>query len=181
MSSLIRPKKLSVYGSDGATYSFLVKPSDDLRKDARLMDFNGMINKLLKNDSDSRRRNLYIRTYAVVPLSEECGLCEWVNNTVPFRTIIHKYYHPRGLHIHVSRLETSTWCAAAIQVNGKLTQLLFLRILQGQNVGEDFAKFQAPGNSDADIIAGYEKVVAKCVSCRGLLFLLPLSASAYIH
>lgn len=101
MSSLIRPKKLSVNGSDGNVYSFLVKPSDDLRKDARLMDFNGMINKLLKNDSASRRRNLYIRTYAVVPLSEECGLCEWVNNTVPFRTIITKYYTPRGLQIHV--------------------------------------------------------------------------------
>lgn len=58
MTSLIRPKKITVKGSDGALYSFLVKPQDDLRKDARLMDFNAMINKLLKRDSESRRRNL---------------------------------------------------------------------------------------------------------------------------
>jgi serine/threonine-protein kinase ATR len=124
MSSLIRPKKLTIIGSDGNQYPFLLKPQDDLRKDARLMDFNGMINKLLKNDSASRRRNLCaptspskllsflsptyslsfpdIRTYAVVPLSEECGLCEWVNHTVPFRTIITKYYVPKGYQIFVS-------------------------------------------------------------------------------
>jgi len=58
MSSLIRPKKITIIGSDGIAYPFLLKPQDDLRKDARLMDFNGMINKLLKNDSASRRRNL---------------------------------------------------------------------------------------------------------------------------
>lgn len=58
MSSLQRPKKISLRGSDGRTYSFLVKPKDDLRKDARLMDFNAMINKMLKSDSESRRRNL---------------------------------------------------------------------------------------------------------------------------
>jgi len=58
MHSLARPRKITVQGSDGATYMFLGKPKDDLRKDARLMDFNGIINKLLKTNSDSRRRQL---------------------------------------------------------------------------------------------------------------------------
>lgn len=62
MSSLVRPKKITVQGDDGKIYSFLCKPNDDLRKDARLMDFNAMINKLLKKDSDSRRRNLCVST-----------------------------------------------------------------------------------------------------------------------
>jgi len=58
MPSLQRPKKLVFHGTDGKKYPFLCKPHDDLRKDARLMDFNAMINKLLKSASESRRRQL---------------------------------------------------------------------------------------------------------------------------
>lgn len=58
MSSLQKPRKISVFGSDGKLYSFLAKPKDDLRKDARLMQFNDMIIKLLKKDSESRSRHL---------------------------------------------------------------------------------------------------------------------------
>lgn len=45
-------------GSDGRFYPFLCKPKDDLRKDARLMEFNNMINRFLKKDADSSRRRL---------------------------------------------------------------------------------------------------------------------------
>lgn len=58
MRSLARPRKLTIMGSDGKTYVFLGKPKDDLRKDARLMDFNAIINKQLKSNSESRRRQL---------------------------------------------------------------------------------------------------------------------------
>ena len=52
MRSLARPRKISIRGTDGQTYTFLGKPKDDLRKDARLMEFNSIINKLqsLAND-----------------------------------------------------------------------------------------------------------------------------------
>jgi serine/threonine-protein kinase ATR len=58
MRSLAKPRKITIMGSDGQIYMFLGKPKDDLRKDARLMDFNAMINKLLKANSESRRRQL---------------------------------------------------------------------------------------------------------------------------
>ena len=58
MASLIKPRKITVFADDGSTHSFLCKPKDDLRKDARLMEFNSIINKLLKRDSESRSRNL---------------------------------------------------------------------------------------------------------------------------
>ncbi len=45
-------------GSSGGAYLFLCKPKDDLRKDCRMMEFNTMINKLLKKDPESRRRKL---------------------------------------------------------------------------------------------------------------------------
>lgn len=58
MRSLAKPRKVTIHGSDGQTYAFLGKPKDDLRKDARLMDFNSIINKILNTNSDSRRRQL---------------------------------------------------------------------------------------------------------------------------
>jgi serine/threonine-protein kinase ATR len=59
MHSLAKPRKITVNGSDGIKYMFLAKPKDDLWKDARLVDFNGIINKLLKTNSESRRRQLH--------------------------------------------------------------------------------------------------------------------------
>ncbi|KAG0147580.1 hypothetical protein CROQUDRAFT_76465 [Cronartium quercuum f. sp. fusiforme G11] len=99
MASLQKPRRITILGSDGKEYPFLCKPKDDLRKDARLMEFNSMINKLLKKDSESRKRNLHIRTYAVVVLNEECGLLEWVPNTVAFRNILASLYATRGIPI----------------------------------------------------------------------------------
>ncbi|KAJ3030098.1 UNVERIFIED_CONTAM: serine/threonine-protein kinase M1 [Siphonaria sp. JEL0065] len=99
MNSLQKPRKITIYGSDGKDYIFLLKPKDDLRKDARLMEFNGLINRLLKKDPEARRRNLRVRTYAVVPLNEECGIIEWVENTCGFRNIITKAYRAKGSYV----------------------------------------------------------------------------------
>ncbi|KAI6034535.1 hypothetical protein BKA83DRAFT_672562 [Pisolithus microcarpus] len=97
MRSLARPRKITIRGSNGQTYMFLGKPKDDLRKDARLMDFNAIINKLLKANSESRKRQLHIRTYGVVTLNEECGFIQWVPNTIPIRPVLLKYYEARRI------------------------------------------------------------------------------------
>ncbi|KAI8805845.1 ataxia telangiectasia and Rad3 related, isoform CRA_a [Cladochytrium replicatum] len=99
MQSLQKPRKITVIGSDGNDYIFLCKPKDDLRKDTRLMEFNSLINKLLKKSAESRKRSLHIRTYAVIPLNEECGLIEWVNNTVGFRNVLVKSYKSKGIYM----------------------------------------------------------------------------------
>ncbi|KAF8165694.1 hypothetical protein B0H34DRAFT_690087 [Crassisporium funariophilum] len=97
MKSLAKPRKITIRGSNGQTYMFLGKPKDDLRKDARLMDFNAIINKLLKGNSESRRRQLHIRTYSVVALNEECGFIQWVPNTIPIRPVLLRYYDNRRI------------------------------------------------------------------------------------
>lgn len=79
INSMQRPRKVYIVGSDRKNYPFLCKPEDDLRKDNRLMDFTSMVNKLLQADPDARQRQLHIRTYAVVPLNETCGIIEWVS------------------------------------------------------------------------------------------------------
>ncbi|KDR84098.1 hypothetical protein GALMADRAFT_219929 [Galerina marginata CBS 339.88] len=97
MRSVARPRKITIKGSNGSIYMFLGKPKDDLRKDARMMDLNSIINKLLKGNSESRRRQLHIRTYGVVALNEECGFIQWVPNTIPIRPVLHKYYDARRI------------------------------------------------------------------------------------
>ncbi|KAK0560483.1 hypothetical protein OC844_003736 [Tilletia horrida] len=100
MASLQKPRKIGIKGTDGRVYNFLCKPKDDLRKDARLMEFDSMINKFLQSNAESRRRRLHIRTYAVVTLNEECGFIEWVPNTVGFRNILTTLYASRGISLY---------------------------------------------------------------------------------
>ena len=97
LASLQKPRKLSIRGSDGNVYGVLAKPKDDMRKDQRLMEFNTMINRFLKRDVEASKRRLAIRTYAVIPLNEECGLIEWVNNLKTFRDIILKLYKEKSI------------------------------------------------------------------------------------
>ncbi|RVW38512.1 Serine/threonine-protein kinase ATR [Vitis vinifera] len=92
LSSLQRPKKIVLLGSDGVQCPFLCKPKDDLRKDARMMEFTAMINRLLSKYPESRRRKLYIRTFAVIPLTEDCGMVEWVPHTRGLRHILQDIY-----------------------------------------------------------------------------------------
>jgi len=74
----------------------MLKPKDDLRKDFRLMEFNAVVNRYLQEDSDARERRLYIRTYAVLPLNEECGLMQWVPNLIGLRPILMDIYKNKG-------------------------------------------------------------------------------------
>lgn len=84
--------QIVLLGSDGIKRPFLCKPKDDLRKDSRMMEFTAMINRLLSKYPESRRRKLYIRTFAVIPLTEDCGMVEWVPHTRGLRNILQDVY-----------------------------------------------------------------------------------------
>lgn len=90
LHSKAKPKKLALTTTCERHIVFLCKQekSGDLRKDARTMEFNGLVNRLLQRDAEGRRRNLRLRTYAVVCLNEECGLIEWVPRTQCLRNCI---------------------------------------------------------------------------------------------
>lgn len=107
MNSLQKPRKVMILGNDGSRYPFLCKPKDDLRKDARLMEFDSMINKLLLSQPESRKRKLYVRTYAVLILNEEHGLIEWVPHTVGYRHILTKLYNAKNMQIYSSEVKTN--------------------------------------------------------------------------
>lgn len=89
-SSKAKPKTIRLTTTCGKSIRFLCKQekNGDLRKDNRLMEFNHTVNRLLNGDATGRRRNLRLRTYAVVCLNEECGILEWVDNTSCMRALI---------------------------------------------------------------------------------------------
>lgn len=58
LSSLQKPRKISIQGTDGKVYNLLCKPKDDLRKDQRLMEFNNMINGFLKRNVEAIKRRM---------------------------------------------------------------------------------------------------------------------------
>jgi serine/threonine-protein kinase ATR len=88
--SKARPKTITVVTTCGQVIRFLCKQEKDgdLRKDARMMEVNTALNRILLEDPEGRRRNLRIRTYSVTCLNEECGLLEWVENTQCVRHLI---------------------------------------------------------------------------------------------
>jgi ataxia telangiectasia mutated family protein len=44
-----------------------------------------LVNVVLCRDRDTRRRNLSIRGYKVIPLAPQAGVLEFVGNTIPLR------------------------------------------------------------------------------------------------
>jgi len=76
MSSLRKPKRVTLLGDDEKEYMFLVKGGEDLRLDQRIEQLYCVMNDILKEDAACSRRGLYLRTYQVVPMTarSECML-----------------------------------------------------------------------------------------------------------
>jgi serine/threonine-protein kinase ATR len=106
LSSLMKPSRLTLRGTDGRSYSFLCKREDkgDMRKDSRLMEFNSMLNRLLRANPESAKRALRLRTFCVCPLNEECGLIEWVPNTNTLRNLVQSLYIDQGTSVRTSEV-----------------------------------------------------------------------------
>ncbi|CUA74607.1 ataxia telangectasia mutated family protein [Rhizoctonia solani] len=94
------PKINDCVGEDGERYKQLFKGEgeDDLRQDAVMEQVFELVNILLKRDRSSKRRNLRVRTYKVIPLASQAGLLEFVTNTMPIGGWLlnaHKKYNPK--------------------------------------------------------------------------------------
>ncbi|KAG7860924.1 hypothetical protein KL939_001491 [Ogataea angusta] len=105
LSSMQRPRRLYITGTDGRRYSILCKPHDDLRKDAKLMEFTTVMDRLLKLDAEADKRNLTIKNYAVVPLNETMGLIEWVDNVRTMRDIMLTYLQRQGITMDFGKIK----------------------------------------------------------------------------
>lgn len=96
-----RPRKLSLLGSDGVNYAFLLKGHEDIRQDERVMQLFGLCNTLLSNDSESFKRHLNIQRYPAIPLSQNSGLLGWVPNSDTLHVLIREYRDSRKILLNI--------------------------------------------------------------------------------
>ncbi|KAK0063750.1 serine/threonine-protein kinase mTOR-like isoform X1 [Biomphalaria pfeifferi] len=101
ITSKQRPRKLSIFGSDGEEYQFLLKGHEDLRQDERVMQLFGLVNSLLRNNPDTFRRNLTITRFAAIPLSTNSGLIGWVRNCDTIHALIRDYRDKRKILLNI--------------------------------------------------------------------------------
>ncbi|KAM7479086.1 hypothetical protein LguiA_027299 [Lonicera macranthoides] len=95
ITSKQRPRKLTIHGSDGEDYAFLLKGHEDLRQDERVMQLFGLVNTLLENSRETAEKDLSIQRYDVIPLSPNSGLIEWVPHCDTLHHLIREYRDAR--------------------------------------------------------------------------------------
>ena len=101
INSKQRPRKLTVNGSDGVGYAFLLKGHEDIRQDERVMQLFGLCNTLLSNDSECFKRHLNIQRYPAIPLSQNSGLLGWVPNSDTLHVLIREYRESRKILLNI--------------------------------------------------------------------------------
>ena len=68
------PPRTRAQGTDGRKYVFLAKPKDDLRRDSRVMEFQSLMNMLLRKDAGAFRFALLSRCLGV---GDGCEGWDW--------------------------------------------------------------------------------------------------------
>ena len=102
VSSKQRPRVLMVLGSNGRTFPYLLKANEDLKQDERVMQLFSLVNTVIGDSVASKRRSgvfpttpgietledVQLKRFAVVPLSQNAGLIEWVEDCDTLHALI---------------------------------------------------------------------------------------------
>ncbi|XP_064600499.1 DNA-dependent protein kinase catalytic subunit-like [Liolophura sinensis] len=102
MSSLRKPKRVTIRGNDEKEYNFLVKGGEDLRQDQRIEQLFGIMNEVFDKDASCRHRKLHLTTYQVIPMTPRVGLIEWLDNTVPLKEFLFEAMTEQELNFYNS-------------------------------------------------------------------------------
>ncbi|EDQ92944.1 uncharacterized protein MONBRDRAFT_5087 [Monosiga brevicollis MX1] len=100
INSKQRPRRLTIKGSNGRTYEYLLKANEDLRQDERVMQLFGLVNVLLNGSSLTMHKHLHIFTYYILPLSPKLGLIEWVPTCDTLHSLIKEYRERSGVALN---------------------------------------------------------------------------------
>ena len=64
-----------------------------MRQDAVMEQVFSLCNVVLRNDKETRRRNLKVRDYKVLPLATQAGVLEFVGNTITLQNWLQDAHH----------------------------------------------------------------------------------------
>ncbi|KTB17890.1 Serine/threonine-protein kinase TOR1 [Nakaseomyces glabratus] len=101
ISSKQRPRKIWIHGSDGVEYQYVLKGHEDIRQDNLVMQLFGLVNTLLRNDSECFQRHLDIQQYPAIPLSPKSGLLGWVPNSDTFHVLISEHRDAKKIPLNI--------------------------------------------------------------------------------
>jgi ataxia telangiectasia mutated family protein len=105
------PKIITIIGTDGQRYKMLLKGgNDDLRQDSIMEQVFEQVSNLLQDHRATRQRQLGIRTYKVLPLTQNAGIIEFVKDTIPLHEYslpAHQRYFPKDYKPNRCRKEIS--------------------------------------------------------------------------
>ncbi len=105
ITSKQRPRKITIRGSDGKDYVFLLKGHEDIRQDERVMQLFGLVNALLALDRQTRKHDLSIQRYAIAPLSHNCGVVGWVPHCDTLHSLIRDYRQAKKIPLNMENRE----------------------------------------------------------------------------
>lgn len=92
-SGLSLPKIATFYLTDGTKHKMLLKHgADDLRQDSIMEQVFEKVNLMFWKNTETRKRNLRMRTYKAVPLGPMNGIIEFVPNSMALIDIIRPYH-----------------------------------------------------------------------------------------
>ncbi|GMR53581.1 hypothetical protein PMAYCL1PPCAC_23776, partial [Pristionchus mayeri] len=137
ITSKQRPRKMSMRGSDGKEYFFLLKGHEDPRQDERVMQFFGLINTLLLHNGDTSRRNVTIERYSITALSQKSGLIGWVPDCDTLHSLIKDYREKKKVcNAYNRRIRISS---SACNFKSHFQKVQLLQLCLSTSTGEDLA------------------------------------------
>ncbi|GMF39009.1 unnamed protein product [Phytophthora fragariaefolia] len=101
ITSKQRPRRITIVGSNGLEYMFLLKGHEDLRQDERVTQLFGLVNALLINDRNTSKKDLKIHRYPVIPLSDNAGIVGWVPHCDTLHQLIRDYREARKILLNI--------------------------------------------------------------------------------
>jgi hypothetical protein len=85
------PRMVQMTGANGNIYYFVLKGTGDVRLYQRVMDLFNLVNIQIQRNLTKDFRNCRLRIYSVTPLSDVCGLIEYLAGCDTLSDLIGKY------------------------------------------------------------------------------------------
>eukprot|EP00744_Colponema_vietnamica_P008408 GILI01011995.1.p1 GENE.GILI01011995.1~~GILI01011995.1.p1 ORF type:complete len:1399 (-),score=271.26 GILI01011995.1:57-3929(-) len=140
-----RPKRITIVGSDGESYLFLLKGREDLRLDERVMQLFKLVNTVLFYSVATNKVTGYqIQRYSVTPLWETVGLIGWVNECDTIHELIKSHRVERNVTSELEmRLMDQIICTDQPKAYDMLTVMSKIEVMEflaGLTTGHDLRK-----------------------------------------
>jgi FKBP12-rapamycin complex-associated protein len=157
-----RPRRLTIRGSDGRKYNYLLKGQEDPRMDERVMSTFSLLNTMLEKDPATSHRRLEIKLYSITPLSPTSGLIGWVSDCDTLHELIKRHRTKHKIVMHAEHKLVRQLAPVTTDASGRPTEDGYDRLTIAQRVelfqqglastsGDDLAKMLWSTSPSAEI------------------------------